>query len=92
MNLPLGQQYGFVAQDMEQIFPQLVKQAVQPAEYENGDKNSKKLSDEVSFKAVNYTGLIPILTKAVQEQQLLIEKQQKTIDDLLKRVEKLEQK
>ncbi len=92
MNLPTGFQYGFVAQELEQVFPQLVTKAVQPAEYENGDKNGKKLGDEVSFKAVNYTGLIPILTKAIQEQQQLIEKQQKTIDDLLKRVEKLEQK
>jgi trimeric autotransporter adhesin len=77
---------------LEKVFPQLVTKAVQPAEYENGDRNGKKLNDEVQFKAVNYTGLIPVLTKAMQEQQLLINQQQKTIDDLLKRVEKLEQK
>lgn len=92
MNLPAGDQFGFLAQDLEKLFPQLVTKAVQPAEYEKGSKNGKKLSDEVQFKAVNYTGLIPVLTKAVQEQQQIIDKQQKAIDDLLKRVEKLEQK
>ncbi|MBL0358383.1 MAG: tail fiber domain-containing protein [Chitinophagaceae bacterium] len=92
MNLPAGDQFGFLAQDLEKVFPQLVTKAIQPAEYEQGNKNGKKLSDEVQFKAVNYTGLIPVLTKAVQEQQQIIDKQQKAIDDLLKRVEKLEQK
>jgi trimeric autotransporter adhesin len=92
MNLPVGDQFGFLAQDLEKVFPQLVTKAVQPAEYEQGNKTGKKLNDEIQFKAVNYTGLIPVLTKAVQEQQQVIDKQQKQIDDLLKRVEKLEQK
>ena len=99
MHLPSGDQYGFVAQEVEKVFPQLVTKAVQPAEYENANKNINKTSDEVTFKAVNYTGLIPILTKAMQEQQQIITDQQKTIDDLKKaagdlliRVEKLEHK
>jgi len=92
MHLPVGEQFGFLAQDLEKVFPQLVTRAVQPAEYENGDKNGKKISDEVQFKAVNYTGLIPVLTKAVQEQQQIIDKQQKQIDELLQRVSKLENK
>ena len=37
-----------------------------------------------------YCELIASLVKAVQEQQALIEKQQKQIDDLIKRIEKTE--
>ncbi|MBK8609034.1 MAG: hypothetical protein IPL84_03580 [Chitinophagaceae bacterium] len=55
----------------------------------------EKINDpEIKYKAVNYIGLIPVVTKAVQEQQQLINKQQQlinkqqqTIDDLIKRVE-----
>lgn len=90
MNLPTGQQYGFIAQDLEKVFPQLVTRAVQPAQYENGDKSNKKISDEVQFKAVNYIGLIPVLTKAMQEQQVTIDKQAKENEELKKKNEQLE--
>ena len=36
---------------------------------------------------MNYTGLIPLLTKAVQEQQTEMEKQQKEIDELKAQLE-----
>ncbi|MCU0387160.1 MAG: tail fiber domain-containing protein [Chitinophagaceae bacterium] len=39
------------------------------------------------MKAVNYAGLIPVLTKAIQEQQKIIEKQQQQIDWLMKKVQ-----
>jgi trimeric autotransporter adhesin len=90
MNLPGGEQFGFLAQDLEKLFPQLVTRAVQPAQYENGDKSGKKLNDEIQFNAVNYTGLIPVLSKAMQEQQQIIDKQQKQMDDLKKKNEQLE--
>ena len=97
--LPETQQTGFIAQDVEKIFPALVKEALQPAVYENGDSKGRKISAEVPFKALNYTGLIPVLTKAIQEQQGIITQQQqqinnqqKNIEDLLKRIEKLETK
>ncbi len=41
---------------------------------------------------LKYSEFVVPLVKAVQEQQLIITTQQKTIDDLLKRVEKLEHK
>ncbi|MBK9531283.1 MAG: tail fiber domain-containing protein [Chitinophagaceae bacterium] len=84
MNFPTGTQYGFVAQEMEKVFPLLVENGSHPG--------NDKSSPDLKFKAVNYIGLIPVLTKAMQEQQQVIEKQQKAIDDLLKRVEKLENK
>ena len=93
MNLPSETQMGFIAQDVEKIFPALVKTAVQPEEFDHTKgKENIKLHDAVTFKALNYTGLIPVLTKAIQEQQETIDKQQKMINDLLQRVEKLEHK
>lgn len=71
MNFPTGRQYGFTAQNMESVFPELVK--LNPA---------KGAEQPVEFKAVNYTGLIPVLTQAIQEQQKLLEAQDERIDEL----------
>jgi hypothetical protein len=60
MNLAGGMQMGFVAQEMEKVFPQLV--SIIPDKRIDGSK----ISD---YKSINYMGLIPILTKAIQEQQ-----------------------
>jgi hypothetical protein len=38
------------------------------------------------MKSVNYAGLVPVLTKAIQEQQKIIEKQQQQIDWLMKKL------
>lgn len=73
MNLPADVQNGFTAQNLETVFPELVK------------FNPAKKEQPVDFKAVNYIGLIPVLTEAIQEQQALIEKMQKRIDELEKR-------
>ena len=64
MNLPEGSQFGFVAQDLEQIFPTLVQNSSHP-----GEEGVNGKSASISYKSVNYIGLIPILTKAIQEQQ-----------------------
>jgi hypothetical protein len=55
---------GFIAQELETIFPNLVEESVD------------------GIKSVKTSILIPILTKAIQEQQALIESQQSQIDTL----------
>jgi hypothetical protein len=83
MQLPEGIQYGLIADEVMQVLPGAVKKTIQPALYENNDEqNGRKLSDEVEFNSVNYTGMIPILIGAIQEQQKQIEHQQKQIDEL----------
>lgn len=71
-NLLEGERFGFTAQDIQRIFPQLVKEAELHSENEDSQK-------KVTFLAVNYTELIPILTKAIQEQQAVIEELRKKI-------------
>jgi hypothetical protein len=77
LNLPSKQQYGFIAQDLEKVLPELVSTSKQPVRMD-----AKGESQMEEIKAVNYTALIPLLTKAIQEQQ-------KEIDELKQMVEKL---
>jgi hypothetical protein len=64
---------GFIAQELKKILPISVNE---------GKGQDKLLS-------VNYISIIPVLTKAIQEQQKTIEGQQKQIDELKMLVEKL---
>jgi hypothetical protein len=64
---------GFIAQELQKIMPELVSE---------GKDKDKLLS-------VNYTAIIPVLTKAVQEQQAIIEKQQTQINELKALLEKV---
>jgi len=78
---PTTLQYGFIAQEIEKVIPELVSE------------------DSDGYKTVNYIGVIPVLTQAMQEQQKEIEqlkdenkKLNETVEALLKRVEALEKK
>lgn len=59
---------GFLAQDVQKIFPELVTSIKQP----NGEKTLM----------LNYTGMIPYITKGMQEQQEIISDQESTINNL----------
>jgi len=71
MNLPQGRQTGFVAQQVAEVFPELVVEAVHPPREE--PEGSKELGDPIRYKALKMTQLIPILVRAIQEQQAQIE-------------------
>jgi hypothetical protein len=64
--------FGFLAQDVEKVFPELVG------------------TDETGNKYVSYTQFVPVLVEALKEQQLIIDKKQKEVDDLKVRINKLE--
>jgi hypothetical protein len=87
MNLPRGRQIGLIADEVKQVFPELVQQAVHPAQYDNDTKNI--ISAEVKYEGVNYQGLIPVLVASIQEQQQQIEKQQQQNDALKAEVAEL---
>jgi len=67
MNLPKGNQFGLIAQDIQKVFPELVADQVKPASFDK--ETNEKLSDEVKYLGINYTGLIPIIISGIQEQQ-----------------------
>lgn len=81
MGLAQGKQYGLIAQDLEKVFPELVKQVTQPAVE---DENGRILAEKVNYKSVNYIALVPILIESIQEQQAIIEKQNEIIIKLQK--------
>lgn len=62
LNLSNLKQHGFIAQELAEVLPELTKDVNKPVY----DKEGKKVS-EISFKSVNYTGLISILTAGIQE-------------------------
>jgi hypothetical protein len=72
LSLPANLQYGFKAQQVGSIFPDLVSGVHKP---EMLDSLGSVIKPAYDFKGVNYQGFIALLTKGIQEQQ-------KTIDSL----------
>jgi hypothetical protein len=64
---------GFIAQELLQVMPTLVTEG----------------TDKDKLLSVNYMAIIPVLTKAIQEQQKAIQDQQKQIDELKQLVDRL---
>ncbi len=99
LQLPQGNHYGLIAQELEKVLPNLVKESsveVKAPRSADGLNIGNATSTTVSFKAVNYTELIPIMIKGMQEQEATIAKQQtqlqqqaEQISTLIALVEKL---
>ncbi|MEL6131928.1 MAG: tail fiber domain-containing protein [Bacteroidota bacterium] len=62
-------QYGFIAQEVEKILPELVRPAIDP------------YGEEDDYMVMNYDGIIPVLTEAIKEQQEIMDDQQVTIGE-----------
>jgi hypothetical protein len=54
-------QHGFIAQEMAEVFPELV--------YKISPPNAGKDDQNITYNGINYVALIPVLTKAIQEQE-----------------------
>ncbi|PBQ30212.1 hypothetical protein CNR22_00045 [Sphingobacteriaceae bacterium] len=74
MNLPAGKQMGLIAQELEQVFPELVKNI---AAINLPGKAGEEQKNIPEYKAVQYVSLIPVLIAAIQEQQAQIEELKK---------------
>jgi hypothetical protein len=83
LNFSNKRQYGFVAQEIEAIMPELVKAE---SKGEEMDSLGNVTHPGFTFKSVNYIELIAILTKGVQEQQKQIESLK---EDLLAKTDEL---
>ena len=82
-----GTKLGLIAQDLQAIIPEVVMS--EDIIYSEDDPTSfeKKPLDRLG---VYYSDLIPVLIKAIQEQQEIIDKQNTNYSSLLERVEALE--
>ena len=86
MNFSSGIHNGFVAQELENVFPHLVHESIRPAVYAT---DGSLLKGEQNYKSINYLELIPILTKGIQELHQIIESQQFLIEKQNSEIEKL---
>jgi hypothetical protein len=80
MALSTRKQWGFIAQDVETILPELVGSATQP---EVTDSNGIVLIPALTYKTLNYQAFIAILMKGMQEQQNELANQNQRIDSLI---------
>ena len=76
---PNKTEIGFIAQDLKEIFPGLVHQKAlpNPAMHNTTKKNNVLVE---GYYTVNYVSMIPILTKAIQEQQNQISELQEQLN------------
>jgi hypothetical protein len=65
MNFENTAQIGFIAQEVQQFLPQLVRSTVHP---EKIDSAGNVMHPSFNYESMNYTGLIPIMIKGFQEQ------------------------
>ena len=65
---PNKSEFGFIAQELKEVFPEIVQQKAIPDPLVlNSNKQNKEMVE--GYYTVNYISLVPILTKAIQEQQ-----------------------
>jgi hypothetical protein len=88
INLPTNKQLGFIAQEVEQIIPEIVNNVIIP-----GNQN-KKADNGISadyktyeLKVLSYTYIIPLLVEALKEQDQKINELKKEVE-ILKALQK----
>jgi len=88
LNLPSEQQIGLIAQELEEVLPYLVRNTIHPA---TNDAEGNVIQPELEFKAVNYTGLIPVLIAGMKEQQTIIESQNEVLAQMMEQLANMQQ-
>ncbi len=81
LNLQSGKQYGFLSENIQAVFPELVKE--KRVSYMQGKNNYKN----ASIASINETSLIPVLVASIVEQQKQIDQLKSEIDALKKKKE-----
>jgi hypothetical protein len=93
MRLPEGSHAGFLANEMETLFPELVRDARHPGpSAQSVEAGIFQPHDPVDFTAVNYVGLIPHLTRAIQELHGIINSKDAEIRQLNDRLDAMEER
>ena len=80
-----GMHHGFIAQEVENVFPEIVSTVNFPTSV---DPDHPSTEDSKEYKAIAYTELIPVLTAAIQELNEKVEAQAAEIEKLKKEIAK----
>jgi trimeric autotransporter adhesin len=67
---PHEKQYGFIAQEVQQVMPEMVRMVNKPADI---DANGNILHKSSSHLGVNYTNFIALLAAGIQQQQIVVD-------------------
>jgi hypothetical protein len=85
---------GLIAQETETVFPGLIEESIDYHDIQTTDENGKEVTKNVptgtTTKSIKYSVFVPMLIKAMQEQQELITAQAATITALTARIVALE--
>jgi hypothetical protein len=87
IRLPKGKHFGLVADEVKQVFPEVVKEAVKPAKY---SKDMKIIEKEEKYEAVNLIEILPAVIGAIQEQQTTIDALKAENQELKSRLSSIE--
>ena len=87
VSLPGVKQYGFISQEVLELIPEFTKVTIHPAKL---DEDGKELYPQKEILSLNYNGFIALLTKGIQEQQSQIEDQAMVIEKQNKKIDLLE--
>ena len=63
-NFDSRKQFGFIAQELESVIPEVVHTGFHPGTL---DSTGISMGDSINYKTVNYTAFIPINTQAIKE-------------------------
>ncbi|OFZ52869.1 MAG: hypothetical protein A3D92_01420 [Bacteroidetes bacterium RIFCSPHIGHO2_02_FULL_44_7] len=81
LGLKAGLNYGFIAQEVEQVLPQLVIEKNLP-HMNSTRRGSVENQEAETMKTVSYIEMVPVLVEAIKEQQELIKKLEQRIQEL----------
>ncbi len=86
INLPENKQYGFIAQEVEQVMPEIVRESIIYGNQDKkGDTSTQSELKTYQFKSLSYTYIIPLLVEGMKAQQEKIEALEKEIAELRKK-------
>ena len=80
LNLPAGRNYGFIAEDVKQVVPEVVRTS---NKWITVGKNNQRA---ITTTTVDLQELVPLLVGAVKEQQAQIEKLKQEVETLKAKV------
>jgi hypothetical protein len=92
MGLNTEMEYGFLAQEVRTVLPEIVRDKKLNTNACAEVKRSEAPEDKSeTFVVMDYTRIIPILTKAIQEQQGIIDQQQAQLEAMQLQIDELKE-
>lgn len=89
VNLANGPQIGFIAQNVDELFPTVVEENNHSFQIGGPDAEGNITEKKIDILGIKHMEMIPILTKAIQEQQEIINDQASEIETLKEQVNML---